>query len=156
MRARTRISPLMRMMATAFCLASPSSAPASESLAFRAPAAAAGAVAASDQCAARRGARRKLRSGVVRSNSRLAACGSGAGRRDGPADHEFAFEMLDARQRAFALALDDWNRAAPRGGERRRSRAAIVDYYAARDFTPLWQDEAGWRIRLARPCAGCA
>lgn len=63
-----------------------------------------------------------------------------------PADgREFAFELLDAKQRALALALDDWSRAAPRGVERRRLRTAIVGLYVARDFAPLWLDGAQWR-----------
>jgi len=34
-------------------------------------------------------------------------------------DRDFAFDLMDEHQRALALALDDWTRAAPRG-ERRR------------------------------------
>lgn len=60
-------------------------------------------------------------------------------------DRSFAFELLDPKQRALALALDDWNRAAPRGIEHRRLRAAIVGFYVARDFMPLWLDGADWR-----------
>jgi len=60
-------------------------------------------------------------------------------------DRSFAFELLDPRQRALALALDDWNRAAPRGIEHRRLRAAIVGFYVARDFMPLWLDGADLR-----------
>ncbi|HEY8071693.1 MAG TPA: L,D-transpeptidase, partial [Methylocystis sp.] len=60
-------------------------------------------------------------------------------------DRSFAIELLDPKQRALALALDDWNRAAPRGIEHRRLRAAIVGFYVARDFAPLWLDGADWR-----------
>ena len=60
-------------------------------------------------------------------------------------DRSFAFELLDPKQRALALALDDWNRAAPRGIDHRRLRAAIVGFYVARDFMPLWLDGADWR-----------
>ena len=65
----------------------------------------------------------------------------------------FAFELLDPKQRALALALDDWSRAAPRGIERRRLRAAMVGFYVARDFAPLWLDGADWR-QSARSAAG--
>jgi L,D-transpeptidase YcbB len=61
-------------------------------------------------------------------------------------DRSFTLELLDARQRALALALDDWSRAAPRGIEQRRLRAAIVGFYVARDFMPLWLDGADWRL----------
>ncbi len=43
-------------------------------------------------------------------------------------DRSFAFELLDPKQRALALALDDWSRAAPRGIEHRRHRAANVGF----------------------------
>ena len=60
-------------------------------------------------------------------------------------DRDFTLELLDPGQRALALALDDWSRAAPRGLERRRLRAAIVGFYVTRDFAPLWLDGADWR-----------
>ncbi len=60
-------------------------------------------------------------------------------------ERSFAFELLDPKQRALALALDDWYRAAPRWIEHRRLRAAIAGFYVARDFTPLWLDGADWR-----------
>jgi murein L,D-transpeptidase YcbB/YkuD len=58
-------------------------------------------------------------------------------------DRDFAFDLMDEHQRALALALDDWTRAAPRG-ERRRLRANLSALYAAHEFAPLWQNGGEW------------
>ena len=58
-------------------------------------------------------------------------------------DRDFAFDLLNENQRALALALDDWSRGAPRG-ERRRLRAMLAAFYAARDFAPLWRVGDDW------------
>ncbi|MGA8170527.1 MAG: L,D-transpeptidase, partial [Methylocystis sp.] len=68
-------------------------------------------------------------------------------------DRDFALQMLDPGQRALALALDDWNRAAPRGAEHRGLRAAITAFYVRRDYSPLWIDGRDWR-ESARAAAG--
>jgi murein L,D-transpeptidase YcbB/YkuD len=56
---------------------------------------------------------------------------------------DFAEAMVTADQRDLALALETWSKApltGPGSAERRRLRAAIAEFYAARAYLPLWLD----------------
>lgn len=68
-----------------------------------------------------------------------------------PDSLDLAWSLLPDRQRALALALNDWLAApaAAHDAARRAVRAKIAAAYAARIFEPFWTDTMGWREAAA-------
>ncbi len=73
----------------------------------------------------------------------------------GADDIDLGWALLTDRQRALALALDDWTAApeAARDPQRRALRSKIAKSYVAGGFTPYWSDDAGWREGAASAAA---